>query len=103
MFAQAVELKRRELEVEIDAAVAIARGTYTGLRIATEGAAAMQENATLTQRAYTLGEADLQTLLASRRQAISALNNALQARAAALKAYYGLLIDAHLIWDLELN
>jgi hypothetical protein len=52
------------------------------------------------QRAYTLGEAELQALLLARRQATAATTSALQARVAALKAYYGLLVDAHLIWDL---
>jgi outer membrane protein TolC len=61
----------------------------------------MQENAALMQRAYALGEADLQAMLLARRQATAAMNNALQAQVAALRAYYGLLVDAHLIWELE--
>ena len=36
-----------------------------------------------------------------RRQQAAAIYNALQAKLTALKAYYGLLIDAHLVWDLE--
>ena len=97
----AVDLKKRELEAEISAAFVTARGAYESLQLADEGARAMQENARLTQRAYTLGEGDLQTLLLARRQATAAANGALQAQVAALKAYYGLLVDAHLIWDLE--
>lgn len=96
-----VELKQRELETAIAGAVATARGAYDSLQITNEGAAAMQENAALMQRAYTLGEADLQDLLLARRQATAAMNNALQAQAAALQAYYGLLVDAHLIWELD--
>ena len=61
----------------------------------------MQENAALMQRAYALGEAELQALLLARRQATMAINNALQAQLTALKAYYGLLVDAHMIWDLN--
>ena len=95
-----VELKQRQLETEIASAVVTARGAYDSLQIANEGAAAMQENATLMQRAYALGEAELQALLLARRQATAAMNNALQTQVAALKAYYGLLVDAHLIWDL---
>ena len=53
------------------------------------------------QRAYTLGEAELQALLLARRQATAAMNHVLQAQVTSLKAYYGLLVDAHLIWDLE--
>ena len=67
----------------------------------TESLEGMQENARLTQRAYTLGEGDLQTLLLARRQAGAAANSALQAQLIALKAWYGLLVDAHLVWELE--
>ncbi|WP_310451466.1 TolC family protein [Sulfuritalea sp.] len=98
---QEVELKRRQLETTIASAVATARGAYDSLQIANEGAAAMRENAGLMQRAYALGEAELQALLLARRQASTAMNNALQAQVTALKAYYGLLVDAHLIWDLD--
>ena len=97
----AVDLKKRELETEAAAALATARGNYQSLQMASEAALAMQENAKLVQRAYTLGEGDLQTLLLARRQAIAAANNALQAKAGALKAYLGLLVDAHFIWGLE--
>lgn len=98
---QEAELKKRQLETEIASAFATARGAYDSLQIANEGAAAMQENAGLMQRAYALGEAELQALLLARRQATAAMNNALQAQVTALKAYFGLLVDAHLIWDLE--
>lgn len=96
-----VELKQRQLATGIESAIVTARGAYESLQIANEGAAAMQENAALMQRAYALGEAELQALLLARRQASTALNNALQAQVTALKAYYGLLVDAHLIWNLE--
>lgn len=96
-----VELMQRQMETWIESAVVTARGAYDSLQIANEGAAAMQDNAALMQRAYALGEAELQALLLARRQASTALNNALQAQVAALKAYYGLLVDAHLIWNLE--
>lgn len=100
---QEVELRKRQLEAEIASAITIARGAYDSLKIASEGAAAMQENAGLMQRAYALGEAELQALLLARRQATAALNSALQVQVTALKAYYGLLVDAHLIWDLKHN
>ncbi len=96
----AVDLKRRELEADISADLVTARGAYESLKIADEGAAGMQEIARLTQRAYALGEGDLQALLLARRQATAAAGSALQAQVSALKAYYGLLIDAHLVWDL---
>lgn len=97
---QEVEITRRQLESAIASAIVTAQGTYDSVQIAREGAASMQENASLMQRAYSLGEAELQALLLSRRQATAAMNNSLQAQVAALKAYYGLLVDAHLIWDL---
>ncbi|OFZ96133.1 MAG: hypothetical protein A2Z44_04195 [Betaproteobacteria bacterium RBG_19FT_COMBO_58_11] len=62
-------------------------------------ALAMHDKARLMQRAYALGEADLQALLLARRQATA--QSALAARAGAAKSYYRLLIDAHLIWDLD--
>lgn len=96
-----VEFRQRQLETEIAGAVATAQGAYDSLQLANEGTVAMQQNAALMQRAYTLGEAELQALLLARRQANAAMNSALQAQATALKAYYGLLVDAHLIWDLE--
>lgn len=96
-----VEFKQRELETAIASALATARGAYDSLQITNEGAAAMQENAALMQRAYALSEADLQAMLLARRQATAAMNNALQAQAAALQSYYGLLVDAHLIWEMN--
>jgi len=98
---QTVELTQRELETEIATAFVTARGLYESLQMANEGARAMQENAKLVQRAYALGEGDLQSLLLARRQATAAENSALQAQVGALKAFYGLLTDAHFIWDLE--
>ena len=101
VMRQEVELKKRQLEAEIASAVATTEGAYESLQIAETGAAAMQDNARLMQRAYSLGEADLQALLSARRQATAAAQNALLARIAALKGYYLLLVDAHLVWDLE--
>ena len=101
VLRQEVELKKRQLETEIASAIVNAQGAYDSLQIANEGAVAMQDNASLMQRAYALGEAELQALLLARRQATAAMNSALQAQASALKGYYGLLVDAHLIWDLE--
>ena len=98
---QEAERVRRQLEADIDSNVATAEGTYESMQIAETGAAAMQDNAKLMQRAYSLGEADLQALLTARRQATAAGQNALAARTAALKGYYLLLIDAHLVWGLD--
>ena len=98
---QEAALRRRSLEAEVAAAVANVEGTLRGVEIADAGAAAMRSSAELMRRAYTLGEADLQALLTARRLATAAENHALAARVAALKARHLLLIDAHLVWDLE--
>lgn len=101
MSRQEVELKKRGLEAEIGAAIASAQGAYEGWQAGEEGAVAMKDNQRLMQRAYSLGEADLQSLLAARRQAATAAQGALTAKAAAARAYYMLLVDAHLVWDLD--
>ena len=98
---QALALKRRQLETATAGELATARGSFESLQIATEGSKGMQENAKLMQRAYSLGEGDLQTLLLARRQASSAAQSALQAQMVALRAWYGLLVDAHLVWELD--
>ena len=101
VLRQHVELTKRQLEAAIVSAIATAEGAYTSLQLAESGASAMQDNTRLMQRAYALGEADLQALLLARRQATAATQSALTARIEALKSYYLLLIDAHLVWDLE--
>jgi len=101
VLSQEVMLAKRQLEADIASAVAIAQGTYDSFRIANEGAEAMQRNASLMQRAYALGEAELQALLQARRQATSAMTNVVQTQVTALKSYYGLLVNAHLVWDFD--
>ena len=96
-----VALKRRALDGLIAVAMASAQGAQEGWQVAEAGAADMRDNARLLQRAYTLGETDLPTLLTARRQATTAEQNALAARIAAARAYYGVLVDAHVVWDME--
>jgi len=97
----AVERKQRELEAEIAANLADAAGSLERWRFADQALAAGRDNTQLTQRAYSLGEADLQTLFLARRQSVDAALGAAQARIDALRARYRLLVDAHLIWGLE--
>ena len=101
MAKAALDKQRRELESTIDEAFSDAVGSYERWKLSESSAARTKDNASLTQRAYALGEADLQTLILARRQAISAAETALNARVTALRAYYTLLVDAHLIWGLE--
>lgn len=98
---QEVERVKRQLEADIDSNVATAWGTYESMQMSETGAAAMHDNAKLMQRAYSLGESDLQALLTAQRQATAAAQNSLASKTAALKGYYLLLIDAHLVWDLD--
>lgn len=92
--------KRDEQGGVIDAFVE-ATGALARWRLTSDGLATTRDSARLTQRAYTLGEADLQTLLLARRQALDAAVAAEQARVDALRWRYRLLVDAHLIWGLE--
>lgn len=95
-----LERQRREIETEIVEAYVEATGGLDRWRLAAQGMTTTQDSARLTQRAYTLGEADLQTLLQARRQALEATTAAEQARVEALRWQHRLLIDAHLIWGL---
>lgn len=96
----AVARERRDLELEIAEGYANAIGSTERWRIADEGARTASDSARLMQRAYTLGEADLQSLLLARRQSLDASRSVLEARVEALRSNYRLLVDAHLIWDL---
>lgn len=100
MKRQEAERVRRQLEADIESALATVMGSYESMQIAEAGSSAMQDNARLMQRAYTLGESDLQSLLTAQKQATAAQQNALSAKTAALKSFYVLLIDSHLVWDL---
>lgn len=99
----AVDRQKRELETTVAETYADATGHLARWQLSERGATATGESARLTQRAYSLGEADLQSLLLARRQFLEASRAALEARADALRANYRLLIDAHLIWDLALE
>jgi outer membrane protein TolC len=96
-----LELKKRALDATINATLALASGAYESWQIAENSATAMRENGQLMQRAYSLGETDLQALLTARRQAATAAQSALTTKVAAARAYYSLLVDAHLVWDMN--
>ncbi len=89
----------REIEGIARAAYAAAVGHYHRWKIAGTAATAMRENAVIAQKAYALGEQDLQTLLLARRQALNSAEAEQQARATALRAHYTLLIDTKLLWS----
>ena len=93
--------KRRALEMEVAGTYTAATGSYERWRLPSQGLASTQTSARLTQRAYTLGEVDLQGLLLARKQALDATMAAEQARVEALRAQSRLMIDAHLVWGLD--
>lgn len=96
----ALDQTRREIELEAAQTYAEATGSLERWRVASETARLSAESARLMQRAYGLGEADLQALLLARRQATDAARAAVQAQGEAVRWEMRLLIDAHLIWDL---
>ncbi len=96
----ALEAERRELEIEIASVLAEAGGGIERWKAAEAALAASSDNARLSQRAYALGEGDIQGVLLTRRQSLDAALGALQARIDALRARYRLWVDAHLIWKL---
>ena len=97
----AVEVQRRQLEAEIGENLAVVETSLKTWQSAEQAVAATRENARLAQRAYALGEADVQSVLLARRQSVDAALGAAQARTDALRARYRLLVDAHLIWGLH--
>lgn len=98
-----VERQKRDLDVQIATQVSEAVSSFERWQLAEQSAAVAREGARLTQRAFSLGEADLQALLMVRRQSMDAVNAAVTARADALRARYRLLIDARRLWNLEDN
>lgn len=103
--AEAARAAMTATTVEIESAIAEnladAAGSLQRWNASAANAVIVRDSATLSQRAYALGELDLQSLILSRRQRLSAALDAEQARVAALKARYRLLLDAHLIWGLK--
>nr|WP_256993876.1 TolC family protein [Pseudomonas aeruginosa] len=95
------ELLQRRIEADVARNLALATGAYDSYMIAKEGAVAMAENEAQMQRAYELGEAELQALLLARRQAVTAATSALQAQLETVRTQLSLLVDAHKIWNLD--
>lgn len=96
-----VSRTRQAIETEAAETFAEAQGSLHRWKVAEQVAALATESARLMQRAYTLGEQDLQSLLLARRQSLDAQRAALEARGDALRWQHRMLIDAHLIWGLQ--
>jgi len=93
-----MEKQVRDLDVQIATLVSDATSSFAGWQSTEQSAVAARDTARLTQRAFSLGEADLQSLILVRRQSVDATNAAVAARADALRARYRLLIQARLLW-----
>lgn len=93
-----IELALRELRVTATERDNADRDGATRWRLAREAADRASENVRLSQRAYALGEADLQTLMAARRAALEAERGAIEAQTQALNAHYRFEIEAGALW-----
>ncbi len=96
-------LTEREQRTAIQRSYRNAQGDFERWQLARQSALAMTDNAALSQKAYALGEGDIQLLLLSRRQALGAAMDEASAKVAALRSYYQLLLDAKLLWPDWLN
>lgn len=94
----ALDAERRVLEVRVAETYVEAVSAVQRWRQSEDAVVASRESARLTQRAYTLGETDLQTLLLVRRQSHDALAAANLVQIEALRARYRLLLDAEMLW-----
>ncbi|MEO7323570.1 MAG: TolC family protein [Dokdonella sp.] len=90
---------RQRVEAEAIELYSDAVGGHERWQLSTKTALRTSENVRLTQRAYSLGEVDLQTLLITQRQSLDTARIALQAQVDALRARYRLLIDSGRLWS----
>lgn len=91
----------RRLNAEIINTYTSAASAYEAWQSARTAADAMQHNAGLMARAYSLGEAGLSETLNARRQALENVLAAALAQLNAREARYRLMLDAHLLWPLD--
>ncbi|WP_175149592.1 TolC family protein [Paraburkholderia ultramafica] len=105
MDAALSSLDRARIDSQLEAmqTYSEAKGSFERWRIATESADLAEQNAQMTQRAYLLGETDLQSLLLAQRQSLEASRAAIGAQGDAVSWEMRMLIDAHLIWNLALD
>lgn len=103
--ADAAERRRMAIERRIGAeAAALVQAARTGIatwQASRDAAERLTQAATMTTRAYQLGEGTLNDLLLARRQANEAQLAAALARLDAREQRYRLLLDAHKLWDLD--
>lgn len=94
---------RRIVSTEVSNAYFGAVGAYEASQKARAAADAMTRNADLTARAYQLGESSLNDVLVARRLALESGLASRNAQLQAQESRYRLLLDAHLLWPLDLD
>lgn len=94
-------LVRMRVEAEAQQTLQRAHSTLTQWQRLVDVATRMEDNARLLEKAWRLGEGQFADLQTARRQAIEARLAATQAQLDANEARYRLLLDAHLLWDLD--
>ena len=87
-----------KINAEIATGFVSAQASYESWRRAEDAAQRIEQAATLTVRARTLGEAGLSDVLLAQRQANEARLSANSARLDALEARYRLYVDTHQLW-----
>lgn len=98
LAAEQAATARARLEADIRNTHTQAVHSYAIWQQAREAAIALQQNAELVTRAYSLGELSLTETLNARRQALDAQLTASLAQLDAHQARYRLLLDAHQLW-----
>jgi outer membrane protein TolC len=93
----------RMVSTEVSATYLGAVGAYEAWQKAKAAADAMTRNAELTARAYQLGESTLNDVLVARRLALEAGLASRNAQLQAQESRYRLLLDAHLLWPLDID
>ncbi len=94
---------KRRLEGDVFSAYTQAANSYLIWQQAQEAARSVRENAELVARAYSLGESSLADALNARRLALESSLAATMAQLDANEMRYRLLLDAHLLWPLDVH
>jgi outer membrane protein TolC len=93
----------RMVSTEVSSAYLGAVGAYDAWQKAKAAADAMTRNADLIARAYQLGESSLNDVLVARRLALESGLASRNAQLQAQESRYRLLLDAHILWPLEVE
>ena len=94
---------QRRLEGDVYVAYTQAINSYLIWQQAQDAAQSVRENAELVTRAYSLGESSLSEVLSARRLALESGLAATMTQLDANEARYRLLLDAHLLWPLDIH